>query len=68
MMTPEELAREQEWADNIKYHAARYVWLKRRQRTSDGRMSWAQWFEKKFGEPLNDYAKRMAEKKRHGKT
>lgn len=65
-MTPEEQAREQEWADDIKYYAARHVWLKRRQRTSDGKMSWAQWFEKKFGEPLDDYAKRMGEKNKNG--
>jgi len=46
-----------------KYHAARMTWKRRMQIVPSGKRTWAQWFEKMFGENLEKYAKRMAEKK-----
>lgn len=53
------------WAEQKKYYAARSVWRKRFQTVPSGRhnKNWGQWFEKMFGENLDDYAKRMAKKK-----
>ncbi len=44
-MTDEELAREEELAEAIKYHAARFVWRNRDGRTVR-RIPWPDWFEK----------------------
>jgi len=56
-MTPEERAQEDRWAKEIKYYAARYAWLRQTQRSRKG-ATWADWFEKKFGESLNEFAQR----------
>jgi hypothetical protein len=53
---------ERQWAEEIKLHAARWAWRHRR-RYTPRRITWERWFEKKFGEPLQVYAKRMMEKK-----
>jgi hypothetical protein len=67
-LTEEEQAQEKQWADDIKYHAARSIWKRRKHTTPNNpphrRVTWEQWFEKKFGEPLDAYAARMAEQKR----
>ena len=60
--TEHEQAREDKWAADIKYHAARYAWVRRHKRTKRG-LLWSQWFEKKFGENLNHYAERMKKDK-----
>jgi hypothetical protein len=57
LMTPEERAREAQWAKEIKYYAARYAWSRRTQKTRKGG-TWADWFQKKFGESLNEFAER----------
>lgn len=59
----EEQAKEDAFAADLKYHAARTVWKVRHKKTPRGRLTWAQWFEDKFGESLNDYAVRMKNKK-----
>jgi hypothetical protein len=56
-MTPEERAREEQWAKEIKYYAARYAWSRRTKKTRKGG-TWADWFQKKFGESLNEFAER----------
>ena len=53
------IEQEREWAEEIKLTSARMAWRKRRQPVPSGRYSWAIWWEKKYGEPLNDYAVRM---------
>tara|TARA_B100000497_G_scaffold125504_1_gene162102 strand:+ start:1583 stop:1789 length:207 start_codon:yes stop_codon:yes gene_type:complete len=65
IFTKEEQEREDMWAQQKKYYAARSVWRKRFQTVPSGRhnKNWGQWFEKMFGENLDDYAKRMAKKK-----
>jgi hypothetical protein len=49
------------WREEIKLHAARMAWRKRRRPVPSGKYSWAIWWEKKFGEgeTLNEYAERM---------
>ena len=56
-MAPEERAREDRWAKEIKYYAARYAWLRQTRKTRRG-FSWAKWFERRFGESLNEFAER----------
>lgn len=56
-MTPEERAKEDRWAKEIKYYAARYAWLRQTRKTRRG-VSWAEWFERRFGESLNEFAER----------
>lgn len=51
--------REARWALEIKYHAARTIWKVRHKKTPKDKDTWAQWFERKFGENLLSYAKRM---------
>jgi hypothetical protein len=67
-LTEEEQAQEKQWAEDIKYHAARWCWKRKSHSAPNNpphrRVTWEQWFEKKFGEPLNVYAERMAEQKR----
>tara|TARA_R110002167_G_scaffold155469_1_gene349929 strand:- start:644 stop:826 length:183 start_codon:yes stop_codon:yes gene_type:complete len=48
--------------ESKKYHAARYAWSKKNQRTPKG-MRWDAWFAKMFGEDLYVYADRKAKKK-----
>ena len=66
-LTEEEKAQEKQWADGIKYHAARWCWKRKGHSTPSSlphrRVTWEEWFEKKFGEPLDAYAARMAEQK-----
>lgn len=62
--TKEEAKQERQWAEDKKYHAARSVWIKQRHMTPKRRITWARWFERMFGEPLEQYAQRMADKKR----
>ena len=65
--TEEEQAQEDLWNEQKMYHAARWVWNRRGQATPNNpphrRINWEQWFEKKFGEPLLEYAARMREQK-----
>ena len=58
--SPEE---EREWKEQIKYHAARAIWHKRRATVPSGKYSWAIWFEKKYGEPYLEYVERMKKQK-----
>ena len=60
-MSEAERAEEDRLAEDLKLHAARMAWRKRRQPVPSGRYSWAVWWEKKFeeGETLSDYAERM---------
>jgi len=62
-MKIEDREREERWAEDIKYHAARHVWRNRDGRTTR-QVPWPVWFRKKFGEDFNEYVQRkMAEKK-----
>ena len=63
LMTDEELARDEELAESIKYHAARFVWRNRDGRTVR-RVPWPQWFEKKFGEPFSEFVERKSQEKK----
>lgn len=67
-LTKEEREREAKWAADIKYYAARNVWKKRHEATPNNpphrRVTWGQWFEKKFGENLIEYAERKAKEKK----
>tara|TARA_R110002012_G_scaffold258279_1_gene438719 strand:- start:245 stop:466 length:222 start_codon:yes stop_codon:yes gene_type:complete len=66
-LTKEEQARENKWAADIKYYAARSCWKRRNEATPNNpphrRVTWAQWFEKRFGENLIEYAQRKAKEK-----
>ena len=62
IFTKAEQQKEDLWAQQKKYHAARMTWKRRMQIVPSGRRTWAQWFEKMFGENLEEYAKRMAKK------
>jgi len=64
MMTSEQHAKENQWAEQIKYHAARAIWHKRRATVPSGKYSWAIWFEKKYGEPYLKYVERMKKQKK----
>ena len=61
LMTDEQRAQEDEWAAQIKLCAARQAWRKQRQFVPSRKMTWARWWEKKFGEgeTLNEFARRM---------
>ena len=56
----EDLEREQKWAADKKYYAARSAWRRRHQVIEGKGYTWGQWFEKMFDEKLTDYAKRKA--------
>jgi hypothetical protein len=60
-MTPEQRAQEDEWAAQIKLCAARHAWRKQKRFVPSRKMTWARWWEKKFGEgeTLNEFARRM---------
>jgi len=47
----------------LKLCAARAVWKYRHSRAPSGRHTWADWFEKKFGESLNSFAERKKKDK-----
>ena len=57
------ISTEDELQEQKKYHAARFVWKRRRNRTPNKQVMWQAWFEKMFGENLDDYAKRKAKEK-----
>jgi hypothetical protein len=61
LMTDEQRAQEDEWAAQIKLCAARQAWRKQKQFVPSRKMTWARWWEKKFGEgeTLNEFARRM---------
>ena len=67
LMSEEERAAEDRLAEDLKLHAARWCWRRKGFATPNNpphrRVTWEQWFEKKFGEPLEAYAERMAEQK-----
>lgn len=44
--------------EHLKYCAAKYVWPKRNARTPKN-ITWAKWFERKFGENLYEYRERV---------
>ena len=56
-------AQEEKWAADIKYHAARSIWRKRREFVPSGKYRWEGWFEIRFGESLDDFAERAARAK-----
>jgi len=60
-MDESERAEEDRLAEDLKLHAARMAWRKRRQPVPSGRYSWAVWWEKTFGqgETLKEFADRM---------
>ena len=60
----EDLEREQKWAEDKMYYAARAAWGKRNRRIPGKPYNWAKWFENMFGENLFEYAKRMKGKKK----
>ena len=64
-MTDEQRAQEDEWAAQIKLCAARQAWRKQREFVPSRKMTWARWWEKKFGEgeTLNEFARRMQREK-----
>jgi hypothetical protein len=65
LMTEEQRAQEDEWAAQIKLCAARQAWRKQREFVPSRKMTWARWWEKKFGEgeTLNEFARRMQREK-----
>ena len=65
LMTNEQRAQEDEWAAQIKLCAARQAWRKQREFVPSRKMTWARWWEKKFGEgeTLNEFARRMQREK-----
>lgn len=66
-LTEEQQAQEDAWDDQKMYHAARWVWNRRGHASPNNpphrRINWEQWFEKKFGEPLDSYAARKKKDK-----
>ena len=60
----EDQEREDRWAEEKKYHAARSAWVKRNRRVPGKPYNWATWFENMFGENLFEYAERMKAKKK----
>ena len=54
---------EEELYEQKKYYAARFAWRRRGRRTPNKRIWWENWFEKMFGEELEDYARRKAKDK-----
>ena len=62
LMTDQEIAREEELAESIKYHAARFVW-RNKDRYTPKRIPWPVWFEKKFGESFSEFVKRKSQEK-----
>jgi len=47
----------------IKYHMARFCWVRRNEQTPSKKTTWGGWFEKRYGVSLNDYAKAQADAK-----
>jgi len=64
LMSDEDRAQEEKWAEDIKYYAARFCWKMRDQRCRGKPYTWATWFERRFEENLNSYANRMKGKRK----
>ena len=64
-MTPEQRVEEDEWAAQIKLCAARHAWRQQKRFVPSRRMTWARWWEKKFGEgeTLIEFARRARKEK-----
>lgn len=62
-MTPEDEAREKRWAEEIKYYAARDVWRKRTAICPISKVSWQEWWEKKFNDDYMGYVAQKKEEK-----
>jgi hypothetical protein len=59
----EDLEREERWAAEKKYYAARSVWKRRNQLVPGKGFTWGQWFQRMFGENLMEFAARKAQEK-----
>jgi len=53
----------QEDVEWLKRCAARNVWRKRFTRTPTGSMTWGEWFAKKFGQTLEQYAEKLEQER-----
>ena len=58
LMSSQEIKREDDWASELKYHAARYAYRRKYLCTPKG-VPWPIWFEQKFGESLSEFERRM---------
>lgn len=47
----------------IQYHMARFCWVRRNKKTPSKKTTWGDWFEKRYGVSLNEYAKAQADAK-----
>jgi len=47
----------------IQYHMARFCWVRRNEQTPSKKTTWGDWFEKRYGVSLNDFAKAKADGK-----
>ena len=56
IFTEEEAIKERQWADDKKYHAARFAWKNQNRYIPSGKLNWRQWWEKMFSDNLMDYA------------
>ena len=50
--------------EQLKRCAARYIWRKRKELTASGKSTWQQWWDKKFNDDLDEYARRNKRKDR----
>jgi hypothetical protein len=58
--TVDELAEyEDYWRPRMKRFQARMCWHKRQQLTPSGRGTWGEWFERRWKQTLEEYAKEM---------
>jgi hypothetical protein len=55
---------EAKWAEEKKYHAARYVWPRRHYKTPKQMVTWEQWWEKMFQDNYREYTNKMMAKKK----
>jgi hypothetical protein len=62
-LTPEDEARENRWAEEIKYFAARDVWRKRTAICPISQLTWQEWWEKKFNDDYMDYVAQKKEER-----
>ena len=63
LMSDEDRAQEEKWADDIKYYAARFCWKMRDQRCRGKPYTWEQWWERRFNDSYRRYTKEMTDKK-----
>ena len=59
----EDLEREERWAAEKKYYAARSVWNRRNQLEPGKGFTWGQWFQRMFGENLMEFVASKAKEK-----